>query len=281
MPIITNQNNFFCENHFIFIENSLLLKRTVHNTPLQNADLPGEDTLRLCMENQIASDWFAEPELNYSAMMLEKDTPLPAGCEEISLRDFFWRTKTKEEQEAAQTSALGSLASRAHGFLRLRETYRYCPACGTLLQVHTTLAAKVCPNCGREDFPRLEPAVIVLVSKGDEVLLVKSKTVSNAASKKYYSCIAGFVEHGETIEQSAIREVKEETGICIKNVRYRGSQPWPYPDQIMLAFTADYESGDIVKQEEEIEDARWFPKSSLPNIPPAGSVAYNLIMGKF
>ena len=128
-----------------------------------------------------------------------------------------------------------------------------------------------------DSFPRIEPAVIVLVSRGDEILLVKNQN----RSKNFYSCVAGFVEMGESLEHAVEREVMEETGISIKNLRYVGSQSWTFPDQLMLAFTADYAGGEIKLQEEELSDGGWFNRSSLPEIPKPGSVAYNLIMGYF
>lgn len=278
MPIISNPSESFCDDHFVFIENDILIKKgSLDSRPLTRRDLPGEDTLSLCLKNQAVSDWFNEPDKNYCAMMLEKDSPVPAECAAIPLRQFFWQTKDSLQQESAAFSGLGSLSARAHGFLRLRQTYIHCPKCGAKLTAHGTLAAKVCPACGRLDFPRIEPAIIVLVTRGDEILLVKSKTVPNPR----FSCIAGFVEHGESIEQTVEREVREEAGIEIKNIRYAGSQPWPFPDQLMLAFTAEYKSGQIKIQEEEIEEAAWFKRTELPRIYDPGSVAYNLIMGKF
>ena len=280
MPIISNENNFFCENHFVFIEDRIILRENAvrEDKQLTSGDLPSEDTLRRCLDSQIASDWFAEPELDYSAMMLERDTPVPAGCIDIPLREFFWRAKTPQEQDEGLPSLLGGRAARAHGFLRLRDEYRFCPKCGNRLVVHTSYIAKTCPACGRIDFPRIEPAIIVLVSRGSDVLLVKSKTAHSSA---FYSGVAGFVEHGETLEECVAREVREETGISVRNIRYVGSQAWPFPDQLMVAFTAEYRSGDIQIQETEIEAAAWFPRNALPDVPKPGSVAYNLITGKF
>lgn len=278
MPIISNPSTFLCTKHFIFCGNDILLEESAaQDTPLSLRSLPDAGTMQRCVELQVASDWYEEPDLDYSAMMLEKDAPLPAGCSCIPLRQFFWDTLAQDEQQCGGLSPLGGIAARAHGFLRLREQYRYCPQCGTLLQVHEHEAAKVCPKCGRMDFPRIEPAVIVLVHKGDEILLVKNKN----RSSNFFGCVSGFVEHGETLEQCAVREVQEETGITIQNVRYAGSQPWPFPDQLMIAFTADYKEGEIHMQESELDDAGWFRRDALPEIPRPGSVAYNLISGNF
>ena len=114
---------------------------------------------------------------------------------------------------------------------------------------------------------------LCMIKDGDKYLL------QNRVKKDWqgYTFPGGHIEPGESIVQSAIREVKEETGITVKNIRYTGSQAWPYPDQLMLAFCCEYESGEIIIQEDELEDARWFDMDNLPEIPPPGSVAYNLI----
>ena len=222
---------------------------------------------------------FTERDYGYAALMLDEGTELPDGFASIPLREFFWQTKTEEEQKKGLPSRLGSLAARAHGFLSLLSIYRFCPRCGSRLAFDTKETAMRCSNsaCGRLDFPHIEPAVIVLVSRGAEILLVKNRNFRH----NFYGCVSGFVEMGESIEAAAAREVQEETGIEIQNIRYAGSQAWPFPDQLMLAFTADYKAGEIVKQEEELLDAGWFRRDNLPPIPNPGSVAYNLIKGHF
>ena len=278
MSIISTPTADFYSRHFIFTEKDILLKSGVDfSKAIDESALPDEQTVSRCIKNQVASDWFSESGGNYTAIMLENDCPVPSGCMTIPLRQFFWDTLTQDEKSCGKTSVLGGLAARAYGFLKLREKYRFCPTCGKTLKDDYRLTARRCTGCGKLFFPQIEPAVIVLVSKGNQVLLVKNK---NGASN-FYSCIAGFVEHGEPIEKTVEREVAEETGISVKNIKYIGSQPWPYPDQLMLAFTADYESGSIKIQEEELQDAAWFDKDSLPIIPNPGSVAYNLITGKF
>ncbi|MFA6937102.1 MAG: NAD(+) diphosphatase [Treponema sp.] len=277
MSFISNQNNYFCENHFVFQENSILLENIIDGSILTIDNLPTEETVRKFLSNQFASDWFAEPEYNYSAMMLDPDCPIPQGCAFISLRQFFWDTKINEEKENGVPSDLGTLASRAHGLLCWRKKMRFCPTCGAVLRDDPTFTAKKCVNCGQQFFPRIEPAIIVLVSKGDEILLARHVQ----RNTDVYSCIAGFVEMGETLEQCVAREVKEETSLNVKNIKYVGSQSWPFPDQLMLAFTAEYDSGEIAVQEEEISEAKWFKKGSLPSTPKEGSVAYNLIHNQF
>ena len=170
------------------------------------------------------------------------------------------------------------MALRAKGVLFWRDTYRHCPKCGAEFQNDKAETALVCPSCSFKLYPRIEPCVIVLISRGDEVLLVKNKR----ATRDFYSCVAGFMELGESAVEAVRREVKEEVGLEIKNIKTVGSQSWPFPDQLMLAFTADWQSGDLVLQEEEIAEARWFKRDALPPLDMIrGSVAWNLINGKF
>lgn len=250
--------NDFQKNHFIFRENSIIL---------QKGALPDASIMKKCLEHNVAQDWFAEKELNYSAILLEDDSPDPAGCDEMPLRQFF----------AENSEDIVAMAARAKGLLNFKASKRYCAKCGGSLHDDENFTARTCSVCGKQYFPQLEPAVIVLVSKGDEILLAQHKNRNDDV----YSCIAGFVELGETIEHTVNREVLEETGIKVKNIRYVGSQAWPFPDQLMLAFRAEYESGEIKVQEDEIKQAQWFKRDALPKVPGPGSVAHNLISGKF
>ena len=189
------------------------------------------------------------------------------GAHFTTLREFCYDNPT-----------LAPAALRAKGILFWRDTYRHCPKCGAAFQNDKKESALNCPACSFKLYPRIEPCVIVLISRGDEILLVKNKR----ASRDFYSCIAGFMELGESAVEAVRREVKEEVGLEIKNIKAVGSQSWPFPDQLMLAFTADWQSGDLVLQEEEIAEARWFKRDALPPLEMIrGSVAWNLINGKF
>ena len=261
MPIISNQMNTFYDTHFIFRENSIIL---------MNNSLPDLNTMRRCLELSVASDWFSEPEKKYTAILLEKDTPNPSGCTDIPLREFF-------HANDCNADGLGALAARARGLMNFKLKKRYCALCGGALRDDKEFVARTCVQCGEQFFPQLEPAIIVLVSRGDDYLLAKHAKRSTSV----WTCLAGFVEMGETVEAAVCREVFEETGVRVKNIRYVASQSWPFPDQLMLAFRADYESGEIKVQEDEILEAKWFRKDALPEIPGPGSVAHNLISGLF
>lgn len=164
--------------------------------------------------------------------------------------------------------------SRALQLLEWQKNHRFCSHCGTATIRHVQGEfAQVCPACAYTAYPRVNPCVIVAITKGDTILLARSHRFSHAM----FSLIAGFVEVGETLEQAVAREVKEEVGLEISNIRYISSQPWPFPTNIMIGFTAEYVSGDLVLQEDEIAEAAFYPFDQLPLIPPQGSIAYSLI----
>ena len=133
--------------------------------------------------------------------------------------------------------------------------------------------AKICLKCGLINYPRISPAIIVAVVKKNQILLARSERFPTG----FYSVLAGFVEPGETFEDCVKREVKEEVGLDVKNIRYFGSQPWPFPDSLMVGFTADYDGGKILIDKTEIKDAGWFTAHDLPQIPGKISIARRLI----
>jgi len=166
-------------------------------------------------------------------------------------------------------------ACRSLGMLNWRRTHRFCGACGAPLGEHPQEIAHTCAGCGHLEYPSLSAAVIVRVEKDGKILLARHVQ----RIQEIFTCLAGYVEVGESLEDCVHREVREEAGIEVSDVRYVGSQHWPYPNQLMLAFTAQWKSGELRLQADELSEARWFDPADLPNIPPKGSVAYRLIHG--
>lgn len=150
---------------------------------------------------------------------------------------------------------------------------RFCSYCKSEMKHRTDVRAKECSQCGRLEFPRISPAIIVLIEKDETLLLARSPRFNDA----FFSILAGFVEPGESLEDAVRREVMEETGITVKDIRYFGSQPWPFPDSLMIGFTAQYESGEIQIDQEEIVEAGWYKAGSLPKIPGKLSIAGQMI----
>jgi NAD+ diphosphatase len=165
------------------------------------------------------------------------------------------------------------IAGRGNQFLHWHLTHRYCGKCGRETENKTDERAKICPRCQHINYPRLSPAVIVAIVKDDRILLARNRKYKGS----FYSVLAGFVEPGESLEQCVRREIKEEVGIRVKNVRYFGSQPWPFPDSLMIAFVSDYDAGEIAVDGSEIIEAAWFSRDELPHIPPKISIARQLI----
>ena len=154
-----------------------------------------------------------------------------------------------------------------------RSAHNYCGKCGNLMMDKMDERARYCPTCHHVIYPKISPCVIVLVTRGDEILLARSPHFPT----QMLSTLAGFIEIGETVEQTVVREVKEETGILVGNVNYITSQPWPFPDSLMLGFTAEYLSGELTIDNHEIEAAAWFNKNNLPLLPSELSIARYLI----
>ena len=149
---------------------------------------------------------------------------------------------------------------------------QFCGVCGAPMKMSTDISKK-CSSCGKEIWPQLATAIIVLIHRGDEVFLVHAKNFKS----DFYGLVAGFVETGETLEDAVRREVKEETGLNIKNLTYWKSQPWPYPCGLMVGFYAEYESGNVHLQKEELSKGAWFKHDILPTIPEKLSIAWQLI----
>lgn len=169
-------------------------------------------------------------------------------------------------------------AGKAYELLYWNMNTQYCGICGAPMK-RVTAISKQCTNCGKEVWPQVAPAIIVRILRRrddgkEEILLVHAK---NFRRSEMYGLVAGFVETGETLEDCVRREVMEETHLRVKNIRYFSSQSWPYPSGVMIGFTADYDSGELSIQAEELTNAGWFTKDRLPPIPDKMSIARKLI----
>ena len=229
-----------------------------------------EDRSALCKEDLDflearlnVTERFTEEAGSLEVLGFSKDDIAPEGYVKMPIRESFALMDTEEVFHLARAKAL----------LEWRANTKFCGRCGKPLEEHAQLTARICPECGNLIFPRIEPCIIVLVHKDDRILLARHVQ----RNQDIYACIAGFMEAGESAEHAVAREIKEETGITVKNIRYFGSQSWPFPSQLMLGFTAEYESGDMTLQEDEIADARWFRRDECPASPAPGSIAYRLI----
>ena len=163
-------------------------------------------------------------------------------------------------------------AGKCQEILYWDKNTQFCGVCGAPMKLHTDIS-KRCTNCGKEVWPQLATAIIVLIHRGDDVLLVHARNFKG----DFYGLVAGFVETGETLEEAVRREVMEETGLTITNLRYFGSQPWPYPCGLMVGFNADYVSAEVHLQRSELSKGAWFNKNNLPTIPEKLSIARKLL----
>ena len=199
------------------------------------------------------------------ALELEQRVEPPDGASFEGLRALFGRLP-----EAHYT-----IAGRAVQILLWDQTHRFCGRCGEPTVPAPADRAKLCPKCGLLSFPRLSPAVIMLVKRGDDELLLAR---NRAFVDGFFSVLAGFVEPGESLEEAVAREVFEEVGLDVTDIGYFGSQPWPFPHQLMIGFTARYAGGDIRLQADEIAEAAWFSRHGpLPKLPGKLSIARRLI----
>lgn len=187
----------------------------------------------------------------------------PPGLTLVGLRRLF----------GVISDELFSMANLAVHLVHWDRTHLFCSRCGSPVEDRIEVRAKECSQCGLLVFPRISPAVIVSVNKNDEILLARS----GRFEKGLFSVLAGFVEPGETLEYAVAREVREEVGISISHITYFGSQPWPFPDSLMVGFTAEYLEGDLRIDGEEIVEAGWYRVGNLPTIPDKVSIARRLI----
>jgi NAD+ diphosphatase len=191
------------------------------------------------------------------------DTPAPKGWEFEGVRGLF----------GTISESFFAAAARALEISEWDRTHRFCGSCGSPTALKPGERALQCTACGHLSYPRISPAVIVAIVRGKSILLARARRFPPGM----YSVLAGFVEPGETLEECVVREVREETGVEVKNLRYFASQPWPFPHSLMVAFTAEHASGEIRVDPEEIVDAGWYTVQGMPHLPDPITVARRLI----
>jgi NAD+ diphosphatase len=202
-------------------------------------------------------------ELDCWALGLEEGAAAPPGSGFRGLRSLY----------GVLSDDHWALAGRAFQVVEWERTHRFCGRCGNETEDAAPERARRCAACGHLAFPRLSPAVIVLVRRGREMLLARGR----AFAGPFYSVLAGFVDPGESLEEAVAREIREEVGIEVTAIRYFGSQSWPFPHSLMIGFTAEYAGGEITVDEAEIVDAGWFTAERLPQLPGKLSIARALV----
>jgi NAD+ diphosphatase len=197
------------------------------------------------------------------AARVPEDTPDPDGARFAGARTLV----------GALDPATFARFARARMLVDWQRTHRFCGRCGAPTTTAPDEHAVQCPRCGLRRYPRISPVIIVRVTRGDEILLANPLR----APRPMYTVLAGFVEAGESLEQAVAREIAEEVGLTVGDLAYAGSQPWPFPHALMVAFTAQYVAGAIVADPGELRDAGWYRADALPDLPPHGSIARALI----
>ena len=246
---------------FVFQKNRLLVRRNATDETLPYLESPVE-LEPLLVDTQYMG---AYGSTGCYAARLPADAPaaLPAKCSLVGLRELF----------GVIAEDLLWIAGRAQQLMHWAASHRYCGRCGQPTRDKEDERARICDACHLVSYPRISPAVIVAVVRGNRLLLARSTRFTSS----FHSVLAGFVETGETLEEAVHREILEEVGIEVHNIRYFGSQPWPFPDSLMVGFTAEYAGGEITLDDEEIVSADWYTAKDLPRVPGKFSIARRLI----
>jgi NAD+ diphosphatase len=246
--------------HIIFIGEQLLLDLRGPRPPVHDAALVRQHGWEVKRE-QFVGHWQGEP-------LFAMEVEAAAGLDEMrfqlgSLYHLIGRVD----------DGLFAAVGRAAQLLDWERDHRYCGRCGGPMALAGTERAMACASCGTMLYPRIAPCVITLVTDGELMLLARSARFR----RPMFSTLAGFIEAGESAEDTLRREVREEVGVDVGELRYFGSQPWPFPSQLMLGFFAKYAGGDIRVQPSEIAEADWYHPRDLPPVPPSASIAGRLI----
>jgi NAD+ diphosphatase len=246
---MTNSNDSHGEYWFIFQGDRLLMPKANGATSLLAA--LQISSIQAKLQRQFALGELKNNHVFCAELMI--DHPLPNDLDSVPFRQAL--------------DLLGSdwynMATKAYSIIHWDKYHQFCGYCSQPTEHKVGTFERVCTACSHIYYPRISPSVIVLISKGDQILMARSPHFSPGA----YGLIAGFVEAGESLEDALHREVKEEVNITIKNVRYFGSQAWPFPDSLMVAFTADYDAGEMIIDHREIESAGWYRHDNLPGRP--------------
>jgi len=254
------------ENAFFFQGDTLLLPEDFPDSAINNG-LP----LELSKDfDKNTLDIFEVPALDtpfvIRAVSVAAGTVLPSAWKGVPVRRVLTLL-------SASSDAEGGALIRACHIAQWRQASRFCGACGAKNNDVRGEAQRVCPVCGQEEFPRICPAIIVVITNEEKILLAHNKKFKAGV----YSLISGFCEAGETLESTLVREVREEVNIEVRDITYLKSQPWPFPNSLMIGFKARFLSGTIKPDGDEIEDAAWFSRDNLPELPAEGSLSRSLI----
>jgi NAD+ diphosphatase len=267
-------DNSFGQGVYIFQGNTLVVPSDTSDSRLQ-AEIPDQKAEELYAT--VKGDRFEIPSVDGSGAIrgsfISGNAVFPAGWKVVPMRQAV-NLMTQDGVMADGFGPVGRLL-RAFHIAQWRRESAFCGTCGAANKdADTGELARRCPACGRLEFPRISPAVItIIINDRGEALLAHNKKFNN----QVYSLIAGFNEAGESLEATVARETREEVGIEVKDIRYVRSQPWPFPNSLMLGFAARHAGGEIKPDGIEIEDAQWFKRENLPELPGHGSVARKLI----
>jgi NAD+ diphosphatase len=250
--------------YWVIVREDLVVFRTNDGVlSLFEGKLP--ETMKNSGEQVSIGKWKGRP---LRLLRIGEMNELPAGFVAESLLLLFLRETIDDE--------LMTISGLAQQMGKWERNSAHCPHCGGETDRIDGSWGKKCVMCGYEHFPNVYPCTIALVTRGDSLLMIRKPEWPEG----YYSLPSGFCDFGECLEECVVREVEEETGIRVNNIRYLGSQSWPFPSQLMAAFSADYESGSIVVEEKELEDARWFDRHALPHTFSGKSIA-GWMIGRF
>ena len=257
---ITFHNEMCSYNIVLLGNNAVLLTKT------ENGDIS------ILISKEILQDFACGKVLEIGTFSGQKCGVIEVE-ENFDIDNNLFEVKLIRESLALINSDELNALSRAIEFKNWLSKRKYCGSCGALLEDAQNETAKICPACKNRFYPVLAPAVIVAITRGNQILLAHN----HRFKENLYSLIAGFVESGETLEHAVKREVFEEVGLHVKNIKYFSSQTWPFPNSLMMGFTAEFESGEIKIDQKELADAAWYDFDKLPLIPNGETIARRLI----